>query len=200
MLICYPLVSRVSFQAFDCIAYDYGTWLLRAEPSVVCGSSTHTSYIIMSMIVVVLFCFGMPLLFTYASYRALSGSPRLSACVSLLTSSYQPRFFYFEAVDLVRKASGAHHPLASLPLLLLSPPSPLNLHHSIASSSRSHLPTSPLPTSPPPIAAALLGRAHHRAAHADPALPRRRHLRPSRCRLRWLPALPSNHEAAQTGD
>lgn len=105
MLLCYPLVSRVCFQLLDCIEYDGGVYLLRVQPTIACGSDEHLGMRTLALACIFLFCVGLPLLVVLVSYRAFgpSGTARRRSFVSLLTDSYRPEFFYFEAVDLFRK-------------------------------------------------------------------------------------------------
>ena len=97
---------------------------MKAAPEVSCYEGDHVAYSAVSIIVIVLFCFGVPIALFAASYRACHGKNRTArdrAFVGLLTHSYQPRYFYFEAVDLIRKMV-----ISSL-LLVLWPDSRLQL-------------------------------------------------------------------------
>ena len=62
-------------------------------------------YILVGWIVIFVFCLGFPFASLVASHRAceVHDTPSARAYVALLTASYTPRFFYFEAIDLVRK-------------------------------------------------------------------------------------------------
>ena len=105
LLLCYPLVSRICFQLLDCIEYDGGVTLLRVQPTITCDSDEHVGLRTLAVVIIFLFCLGFPLLVVLASYCAFgpSGTAHRRTFVLLLTDSYRPELFYFEAVDLIRK-------------------------------------------------------------------------------------------------
>ena len=121
LLFLYPLVSVKCFQTFDCIEYDDGVRLLRAEPAMPCYEGAHATLATVSIVVIAVFCFGLPAYFFLATYstrqpystRQLSSThqpssarqppPDTRSFFSLLTTSYRPNYFFFESVDLLRK-------------------------------------------------------------------------------------------------
>ena len=79
-------------------------------------SSKHLTYSAISFVVIALFCVGFPLAVLISSHRAKAANSEAAArFVSLLTASYKPGFYYFEAVDLARKL------LTSSVLITISP-------------------------------------------------------------------------------
>ena len=123
MLLCYPLISRICFQVLDFIEYDDDARLLRAQPTIEWGSAEYTPLWMMALAVILLFCVGLPLVVLGLSYRAFgpSGTPERRVTVELLTASYKAPFFYFEAIDLLRKL------LLSSIAVIISPRSRLQL-------------------------------------------------------------------------
>ena len=103
-LVLYPLIGFQCFRVFDCIDYDADQQILWAEPETVCYQGKHLTYSAISFVVIALFCVGFPLAVLISSHRAKAANSEAAArFVSLLTASYKPGFYYFEAVDLARK-------------------------------------------------------------------------------------------------
>ena len=63
LFLLYPGVSQRSFSTFDCHALDNGESWLRADYSVDCHSSTHAIYRLIAVFFLLLYPFGVPLIF-----------------------------------------------------------------------------------------------------------------------------------------
>ena len=71
MLICflvYPGTSSNVFRTFSCQGFDDGTSYLRADYSINCATSSHRFYSLYASLMIALYPFGLPLLYTACIY------------------------------------------------------------------------------------------------------------------------------------
>ena len=82
--------------------------LLYDDPSVTCYDATWFGWAAVAICAVVVYCLGMPLAFWLLA-RRYHGSPHRRR-VLLLLNSYREGFWWFEAVDLLRKRASQPSP------------------------------------------------------------------------------------------
>ena len=99
-LLAYPSLCREIFALFSCTPFRTES-LLYDDPSVTCYDSTWFGWAAVAICGVVVYCLGMPLAFWLLA-RQYHGSPHRRR-VLLLLNSYREGFWWFEAVDLLRK-------------------------------------------------------------------------------------------------
>ena len=102
-LILFPSVTRKALETFDCIEL-LGQKYLRADPAVRCDDDEYRLIFAIAIGGVLYGCVLAPLLVIWhTSHKHASPKRRTRARVALLTNSYQDKYHYWEAVDLVRK-------------------------------------------------------------------------------------------------
>jgi hypothetical protein len=75
-----------------------------ADTSLVCGESTEwVTAAVIAALAIVLVCVGLPLVLLLAVHKWRKGSARQQQRIALLTASYTPSAWYYEAIDLLRK-------------------------------------------------------------------------------------------------
>jgi hypothetical protein len=97
----YPGFSASIFQAFNCITVD-GTKYLRVDLAVSCDSEEHAQQIGWAEWGVGFCCIGAPALYAFLLYRDTrfgSGESYLS----FMKQDYQPRYWYWEPIDMLKK-------------------------------------------------------------------------------------------------
>lgn len=133
ILLIYPTLARKCLSTFSCVpAMDeegQSIELLREDPAVVCFEGSWWVLMLMSIGGLVFFCFGLPLFAIQLIRQSLQieSHPKTPVAVkleahervSLLISSYEPKFWYMEPLWLAHKFffTGVIHLLASKPSL-----------------------------------------------------------------------------------
>ena len=108
LFLAYPLVAQVAFQAFACEQFGPGNAYLRADYTIRCSSHEHMSVKIVAVLGIGLYPVGIPLCFALLLFRArhaIQGAQPtpLSKALAFLHSDYQPRFFAWELVEVLRR-------------------------------------------------------------------------------------------------
>ena len=109
LFFAFPLVSSRAFQAFDCEGFDDGTRFLRADYSLDCNDVEHRRVVSLAWVAIALYPVCVPLL-----YLALLLSARkaifteqptdLSRSLSFLHQDYAPSMFWWEVIEISKKA------------------------------------------------------------------------------------------------
>ena len=105
----FPLVSSRAFQAFDCEEFDDGTRFLRADYSLACYGTEHGRVVSLAWVAIALYPIGVPLLYLALLMSArkaiLTEQPtELSRSLTFLHQDYTPSMFWWELVEIFRKA------------------------------------------------------------------------------------------------
>ena len=108
LFLLYPGVSQRSFSTFDCHVLDNGESWLRADYSVDCNSSTHATYRFIAVFFLLLYPFGVPLIFLgllrMNKHQFLDRNhPNHKASRSkygFLIDDYSDNCYYWEPVEL----------------------------------------------------------------------------------------------------
>ena len=106
LLLLYPQINRTMFSTFAYVELD-GTQYLRTDTTELYGVPRWMRFALLSAGGVLVFTLGVPFLL-YRVARSVSGSgatpsPERYEYFSLLLASYRPQYWYFEAVDMLRK-------------------------------------------------------------------------------------------------
>ena len=101
LLLLYPMLSRWSLAMFDCVHVGDDAFL-RADPSETCYSPVWKAWLPFAICGLLLYALGLPVLAWRVAASSRLNKSRQSR-VQLLLSSYQPRHWYFESLDLLRK-------------------------------------------------------------------------------------------------
>ena len=105
----FPLVSSRAFQAFDCEDFDDGTRFLRADYSLACYGAEHGWVVSLAWVAIALYPLGVPLLYLALLLSArkaiLTEQPtELSRSLTFLHQDYTPSMFWWELVEIFKKA------------------------------------------------------------------------------------------------
>ena len=117
LLLVYPTISRKCLSAFSCVPAvtedGVSTFFMREDPVIVCFEGEWYGLATASILGLVIYCFGLPVLAIGLILRAraimrrryVSDADKTEARerVSLLTSSYEPGYWYMESVWLAHK-------------------------------------------------------------------------------------------------
>ena len=105
----FPLVSSRAFQAFDCEEFDDRTRFLRADYSLACNGTEHGQVVFLAWVAIALYPIGVPLLYLALLLSArkaiLAEQPTdLSRSLTFLHQDYEPSMFWWEVVEISKKA------------------------------------------------------------------------------------------------
>ena len=109
LFFAFPLVSSRAFQAFDCEEFDDGTRFLRADYSLACYDAEHDRVVSLAWVAIALYPIGVPLfylaLLLSARKAILTEQPtELSRSLTFLHQDYAPSMFWWELVEIFKKA------------------------------------------------------------------------------------------------
>ena len=109
LFFAFPLVSSRAFQAFDCEDFDDGTRFLRADYSLACNGTEHGRVVSLAWFAIALYPIGVPLLYLALLLSArkaiLTEQPtELSRSLTFLHQDYAPSMFWWELVEICKKA------------------------------------------------------------------------------------------------
>ena len=112
LFFAFPLVSSRAFQAFDCEEFDDGTRFLRVDYSLDCNDAEHGRVVSMAWVAIALYPIGVPLLYLAlllcARKAILAEQPTaLSRSLTFLHQDYAPSMFWWEMVEISKKARAA---------------------------------------------------------------------------------------------
>ena len=116
LFFAFPLVSLRAFQAFDCEEFDGGTRFLRVDYSLDCNDAEHGRVVSLAWVAIALYPVCVPLLYLALLLSArkaiLTEQPTdLSRGLTFLHQDYEPSMFWWELVEISKKA---HDPLSTL--------------------------------------------------------------------------------------
>eukprot|EP00964_Phaeocystis_antarctica_P092104 scaffold59184_cov68-Phaeocystis_antarctica.AAC.2 len=105
----FPLVSSRAFQAFDCEEFDDGTRFLRVDYSLDCHDAEYGRVVSLAWVAIALYPIGIPLLYLALLLSArkaiLTEQPTaLSRSLTFLYQDYAPSMFWWEVVEISKKA------------------------------------------------------------------------------------------------
>ena len=109
LFFAFPLVSSRAFQAFDCEEFDDGTRYLKLDYSVDCDDNEYGRVVSLAWVAIALYPVGIPLLYLTLLLTArkaiLTEHPTdLSRSLTFLTSDYEPSMYWWEMVEISKKA------------------------------------------------------------------------------------------------
>jgi len=109
LFFAFPLVSSRAFQAFDCEGFDDGTRFLRADYSLDCNDVEHRRVVSLAWVAIALYPVCVPLLYLALLLSArkaiLTEQPTaLSRSLTFLHQDYAPSMFWWEMVEISKKA------------------------------------------------------------------------------------------------
>ena len=111
LFFAFPLVSSLAFQAFDCEEFDDGTRFLRADYSLQCNGDDAEYHRVVSLawVAIGLYPVCVPLLYLMLLLSArkaiLTEQPTdLSRSLTFLHQDYAPSMFWWEMVEISKKA------------------------------------------------------------------------------------------------
>ena len=112
LFFAFPLVSSRAFQAFDCEEFDDGTRFLRVDYSLDCNDAEHGRVVSLAWVAIGLYPIGVPLLYLALLLSArkaiLAEQPTdLSRSLTFLHQDYAPAMFWWEIVEISKKARDA---------------------------------------------------------------------------------------------
>ena len=120
MLVMYPAIARKTMFLFDCMNGGYTAdgaelWLLRDDPATMCYDATWRFWSVFAFASIVVYCLGVPVAFFVLSYKyhrvaqaKLYGVHKPEDLVwldrvSLLVSTYEPKFWFCEALWMLHR-------------------------------------------------------------------------------------------------
>ena len=109
LFFAFPLVSSRAFQAFDCEEFDDGSRFLRVDYSLDCNDAEHGLVVSLAWVAIALYPIGIPLLYLALLLSArkaiLTEQPTaLSHSLTFLHQDYAPSMFWWEMVEISKKA------------------------------------------------------------------------------------------------
>ena len=112
--LAFPMVSSLAFQAFSCESFDDGTrFFLRADYSLNCDTDEYDAVMNLAWAAIVLYPLAIPLvclvLLLSTRKAILNEQPTpLSRALAFLHQDYEPSMFWWEIVEIAKKARHAH--------------------------------------------------------------------------------------------
>ena len=105
----FPLVSSRAFQAFDCEEFDDGTRYLKLDYSLDCDDAEYGRVFYLAWVAIAVYPVCIPLLYLTLLLTArkaiLTEHPTdLSRSLTFLTSDYEPSMYWWEMVEISKKA------------------------------------------------------------------------------------------------
>jgi len=131
IFLAYPFVTSIAFEAWVCDDFEEGSWL-RADVNIKCGngwrgegSSAHQDVINTAIIAVVLYPFGIGVIFAFLLISARKAiiderPSRLSTALQFLHREYLPLIYWWELMEMGRRVL-----LVGLLLVVVTPGSVL---------------------------------------------------------------------------
>ena len=112
LFFAFPLVSSRAFQAFDCEEFDDDTRFLRVDYSLDCNDVEYSRVVSMAWVAIALYPIGVPLLYLAlllcARKAILTEQPTdFSRSLTFLHQDYAPSMFWWEMVEISKKARAA---------------------------------------------------------------------------------------------
>eukprot|EP00964_Phaeocystis_antarctica_P034309 scaffold19502_cov68-Phaeocystis_antarctica.AAC.8 len=109
LFFAFPLVSSRAFQAFDCEEFDDGTRFLRVDYSLDCNDVEYGRVVYLAWVAIAVYPVCIPLLYLMllltARKAVLTEHPTdLSRSLTFLTSDYAPSMYWWEMVEISKKA------------------------------------------------------------------------------------------------
>ena len=109
LFFAFPLVSSRAFQAFDCEEFDDGNRFLRVDYSLDCNDAEYDRVVSLAWVAIALYPIGIPLLYLALLLSArkaiLTEQPTaLSRSLTFLHQDYAPSMFWWEMVEISKKA------------------------------------------------------------------------------------------------
>ena len=109
LFFAFPLVSSRAFQAFDCEEFDDGTRFLRVDYSLDCDDNEYSRVVYLAWVAIAVYPVCIPLLYLMLLLTArkaiLTEHPTdLSRSLTFLTSDYEPSMYWWEMVEISKKA------------------------------------------------------------------------------------------------
>jgi hypothetical protein len=102
----YPFGCKIIFSMFDCIEID-GQEYLRSDLSIECDAPAHKSAEAFAVLMVLVFPLGLPVLYFGMLWHhrdRLFGEDKASmSFLAFFYREYSPRFYYWEAIECIRK-------------------------------------------------------------------------------------------------
>ena len=122
LFFAFPLVSSRAFQVFDCEEFDDGTRFLRVDYSLDCDDNEYGRVVYLAWVAIALYPVCIPLLYLTLLLTArkaiLTEHPTdLSRSLTFLTSDYEPSMYWWEMVEISKKAHGCPLCRPTQPLL-----------------------------------------------------------------------------------
>ena len=111
--LAFPMVSSLAFQAFSCESFDDDAGFLRADYSLNCDTDEHDAVMNLAWAAIVLYPLAIPLvclvLLLSTRKAILTEQPTpLSGALAFLHQDYEPSMFWWEIVEIAKKARHAH--------------------------------------------------------------------------------------------
>ena len=104
--LAYPYGCKIIFSMFDCIDID-GQMYLRSDLSIHCDSPAHKNAEAFSVLMILVFPLGLPMLYFGMLWhnrdRLFGGDKDSMSFLRFFYREYDPRFYYWEAIECVRK-------------------------------------------------------------------------------------------------
>ena len=110
----FPLVSSRAIQALDCEDFDEDRTFLKADYSLDCSSPEYSQVLSLAWVAIALYPVGVPLLYLalllFARKAILTEQPTaLSRSLTFLHQDYTPSMFWWEIVEIIKKAHMPPH-------------------------------------------------------------------------------------------
>jgi hypothetical protein len=105
LLVSFPAASTKSMQHFKCIELDENRKWLDADYRIRCGSASHFTHMLPAILGIICYPIGIPLLLfiLVCQQRKNLDHPLIEERLGFLYSSYKPKYFYWEIVEIIRK-------------------------------------------------------------------------------------------------
>jgi len=105
--VAYPLVTNLAFDAFSCYEFTESEWL-KADVAIRCHTSEHHDATALAWTAIIVYPIGLLLLNGWLLFAArrpiLTGRPTLlSRSIAFLYREYEPQFFWWELVEMLRR-------------------------------------------------------------------------------------------------
>jgi len=105
--VSYPLMTNMAFEAFSCYQFTKSQWL-KVDVAIQCGSAKHRDAKILAWIAIVMYPIGLLLIYGSLLFSArhaiMTNRPTaLSRAIAFLYREYEPSFFWWELVEMLRR-------------------------------------------------------------------------------------------------
>ncbi|KAL3925719.1 MAG: hypothetical protein SGPRY_003584 [Prymnesium sp.] len=107
VFLAYPLVTRVAFSGFSCYEFTDSAWL-KADVAIQCYTSQHHAAQALAVVAICIYPVGLLVLNGALLFRARHAirsekSSPLSHAIAFLHREYEPHFFWWELVEMLRR-------------------------------------------------------------------------------------------------